>query len=86
MDQLVVDGWYTKDAADKPAVEVNGGGQPVQLRVAPHHENPGDDGPPQRHTFGGQGLKDYVSRIHVADHLLDAFPGRWLAADPQDLR
>ncbi|MDX2939753.1 hypothetical protein [Streptomyces ipomoeae] len=31
MDQLVVDGWYTKDAVDKPTVEVNGGGQPVRL-------------------------------------------------------
>ncbi|AQA14494.1 hypothetical protein GCM10009548_77310 [Streptomyces malaysiensis subsp. malaysiensis] len=31
-------------------------------------------------------MKDYVSCIHVADHLLDAFPGMWLAVDPQDPR
>lgn len=84
LDRLVVDGWYTKDAAEKPTVEVNGG---LPAGTAPSRAVSREPWgrSPEWHTFGGQGLKDYVSRMHVANRLLEALPGMWLAVDPQDL-
>lgn len=73
IDQFVVDGWYTKDAAGRTAVTVNAAGLPVQLRVAPYLESPGDDGPLQRHTFSGHGLDNYASYTHVANHLIGTY-------------
>ncbi|MEU7159822.1 carbamoyltransferase N-terminal domain-containing protein [Streptomyces chrestomyceticus] len=84
VDQFVVDGWYTTDAAGEPAVTVNADGRPVQLRVAPYFESPGDDGPLQRHTFSGHGFDSYASFTHVANHLLGAYCASPFAARGED--
>lgn len=84
IDQFVVDGWYTKDAVGKPAVEVNDGGLPVQLRVAPYLESPGDDGPLQRHSFNGHGFDNYAGYTHVANHLIGTYCSSPFAARGED--
>ncbi len=84
IDQFVVDGWYTEDAAGEPAVSVNAGGLPVRLRVAPYLESPGDDGPLQRHTFSGHGFDDYASYTHVANHLIGTYCSSPFAARGED--
>ncbi|MDT7782596.1 MAG: carbamoyltransferase [Pseudonocardiales bacterium] len=83
IDQFVVDGWYTKDAAGQPAVAVNAGGLPVQLRTAPYVESSGGD-PLRRHTFSGHGLGDYVSYHHVANHLIGTYCSSPFAARGED--
>ncbi|MEU4804998.1 carbamoyltransferase N-terminal domain-containing protein [Actinosynnema sp. NPDC023587] len=84
VDQFVVDGWYTKDAAGEFAVNVHAGGLPVQLRVAPYVESPGDGGPLQRHTFSGHGFDHYASYPHVANHLIGAYCSSPFAARGED--
>ncbi len=84
IDQFVVDGWYTEDAAGETAVAVNTGGLPVHLRVAPYLESPGDDGPLQRHSFSGHGLGDYASYTHVANHLIGTYCSSPFAARGED--
>ncbi|SDP68669.1 carbamoyltransferase N-terminal domain-containing protein [Lentzea jiangxiensis] len=84
IDQFVVDGWYTKDAAGETAVTVDAVGLPVRLRVAPYLETPGDDGPLQRHTFSGHGLGDYASYTHVANHLIGTYCSSPFAARGED--
>lgn len=84
IDQFVVDGWYTRNAAGEPAVAVDAGGRPVQLRVAPYVESPGDDGPLQCHTFSGHGLGDYAGYTHVANHLFGAYCSSPFAARGED--
>ncbi|MEU0951648.1 carbamoyltransferase N-terminal domain-containing protein [Streptomyces niveus] len=84
IDQFVVDGWYTKDAAGNPAVEVNSAGLPVQFRVAPYLESPGDDGPLQRHTFSGHGFDNYAGYTHVANHLIGTYCSSPFAARGED--
>ncbi|MFF5563665.1 carbamoyltransferase N-terminal domain-containing protein [Streptomyces sp. NPDC012623] len=84
VDQFVIDGWYTKDAAGEPAVAVNADGRPVRLRVAPYVESPGDDGPLQRHTYSGHGFDGYASFTHVANHLLGAYCASPFAARQED--
>lgn len=81
IDQFVVDGWYTTDAAGDPAVAVNAGGRPVQLRVAPYVEHPG---PLQRHPFHTPGLGNYVSYSHVANHLIGTYCASPFAARGED--
>lgn len=85
IDQFVVDGWYTKDAAGVTAVAVDAVGLPVRLRVAPYLETPdGDDGPLQRHTFSGHGLGDHASYTHVANHLIGTYCSSPFAARGED--
>ncbi|MFD5541259.1 carbamoyltransferase N-terminal domain-containing protein [Streptomyces sp. NPDC127079] len=84
IDQFVVDGWYTKGSAGEHAIDVNADGRPVQLRVAPYVESPGDDGPLQRHTFSGHGFNGYASFTHVANHLLGAYCSSPFAAQGED--
>ncbi|MEV7086105.1 carbamoyltransferase N-terminal domain-containing protein [Streptomyces sp. NPDC093085] len=92
IDQFVVDGWYTENAAGEPAVTVNSGGLPVALRVAPYLETPGDDGPLQRHTFDGHGhghghglgLGEYAGYTHVANHLIGTYCSSPFAARGED--
>ncbi|MEV8393560.1 MULTISPECIES: carbamoyltransferase N-terminal domain-containing protein [unclassified Streptomyces] len=84
IDQFVVDGWYTKDAAGETAVQVNAGGLPVRLRVAPYLESPGDDGPLGRRTFSGHGFDDYASYTHVANHLIGTYCSSPFAARGED--
>ncbi|MFD7898241.1 carbamoyltransferase N-terminal domain-containing protein [Streptomyces sp. NPDC059743] len=87
IDQFVVDGWYTKDASGEPTIDVDADGRPVQLRVAPYLESPGDDGPLQRHTFSGHGIEGadgYASFTHVANHLLGAYCASPFAARGED--
>ncbi|GHH34853.1 carbamoyltransferase N-terminal domain-containing protein [Lentzea cavernae] len=84
IDQFVVDGWYTRDAEGEIAVGVHSGGEPVQLRVAPYLETPGDDGPLQRHTFSGHGLGDYAGYTHVANHLIGTYCSSPFAARGED--
>ncbi|CCH32295.1 carbamoyltransferase N-terminal domain-containing protein [Actinosynnema sp. NPDC047251] len=84
IDQFVVDGWYTKDAAGRHAVAVTSGGLPVRLRVAPYVESPGDGGPLQRHTFSGHGFGDYAGYTHVANHLIGTYCSSPFAARGED--
>ncbi|ANZ41492.1 hypothetical protein BBK82_41595 [Lentzea guizhouensis] len=84
IDRFVVDGWYTTNDAGEIAVAVQDGGRPVQLRVAPYHEQPGDGGPLQRHTFSGHGLGDYASYTHVANHLIGTYCSSPFAARGED--
>ncbi|WP_329325149.1 carbamoyltransferase N-terminal domain-containing protein [[Kitasatospora] papulosa] len=76
VDQFIVDGWYTRDVKDEPAVKVAVGERSVQLRVAPYVESPSSSGPLQRHAFDDHdfnGAGGYASYTHVANHLLGAY-------------
>ncbi|MET8976725.1 carbamoyltransferase N-terminal domain-containing protein [Streptomyces sp. NPDC004539] len=84
IDRFVVDGWYTKDVHGEPAVKVNSGGVPVELRVAPYVESPGGDGPLERRTFEGHGLGRYAGYTHVANHLMGTYCSSPFAARGED--
>ncbi|MEV0617678.1 carbamoyltransferase N-terminal domain-containing protein [Nonomuraea sp. NPDC050404] len=87
VDQFVVDGWYTTAENGTHSIALRDGDRPAALAVAPYVESPGDEGPLQRHTFGGHfggPFHDYAGYTHVTGHVLGAYCSSPFAARAQD--
>lgn len=94
VDQFVVDGWFTGDGSEQVVstepsrIRTLSGGRPLELTVAPYHDQVGVGDPIARqtfrdHDFGAPG-RGYASYHHVSNHLLGAYCSSPFAARGED--